>query len=217
MGGTEQLARLAGAIVGLGLAFAAAAPFTGVPPQGVSGAPAPAQIEVRVLASGELALDPLGVVLAATPFPAPGERGGPSLAVTARNLSPLPLKLSVRLAGISPSLDEAVTVRASGAGAVLTDGSLKLAGEWSEPAGELASGASTTIRMRFKLVKGLAPDAYIGRLDIRQLELRTVPAAGASATTPSAPSAASPTPNGTAPAETIPPTSPAGTTPEPSR
>lgn len=172
MGGTEQLARAAGALAGLGLAIAAAAPFTGVPPRGVSGALAPAQIEVRVLGAGEFDIQPTGTVLKATPFPQPGERGGPTMTVSVRNITGVPLRLSARLVPIAPSLDAVATIRGSVAGAVILRGPLSATDEWTQPAGLLPSGATSTLRIRFKLRKGLDPDAFAGRLDIRQLELK---------------------------------------------
>ena len=172
MGGTEQLVRATGALAGLGLAIAAAAPFTGVPPRGVSGTLAPAQIEVRVVGAGEFAIDPTGTVLKATPFPEPGERGGPSMAVTVRNITGLPMRISVRLLPIAPELDQVATVRGSAAGAVVLHGSLADTGEWTEPLGLVKSGATTTLRIRFKLRPGIDPDQFAGRLDIRQLQLK---------------------------------------------
>jgi hypothetical protein len=181
-----------------------------VPPQGVSGRPVPAQIEVRVLASGELLIDPVGVVLKSTAFPVPGGRGGPSMAVTVRNISPLPLKLSLRLSGIAPALDSAATVRGSAAGAVLVNTTLGAAATWTAPTGLLASGDLTTLRLRFKLKPGIDADAFNGKLDIRQLELKGVPdLTAAPATTP--PTTPATTPGGTPPASAPGETSPAST------
>ncbi len=192
MGGTQQLARLAGGLAGLGLAIAAAAPFSGVPPQGVSGALAPAQVEVRALASGELLVDPVGVVLEAAPFPAAGQPGGPFAAVKLTNITGSTLRITMRLTALSPALDDAVMVRASAAGGVLADGPLRDAGEWSQPAGVIASGEATTLRIRFKLKAGLNNDAYRGRLDVRQLELKGVPLVTPEASEPSAPEGTTP-------------------------
>ena len=205
MGSTQQLARLAGGLAGLGLAFAAAAPFSGVSPQGVSGAPAPAQVEVRALASGELQVDPIGVVLPAAPFPASGKKGGPFVRVRLGNMTPVPLRLRLRLSGISPSLDDAVIVRGSAAGGVLIDGPLKDASAWTLPAGLLSVGETTTLRLRFKLKPGLREDAYLGRLDIRQLQVQGVPLNAPD----DPPVSTSPTVN------TPPPTSPTVNTPPP--
>ncbi|MDO9356340.1 MAG: hypothetical protein Q7T55_21765 [Solirubrobacteraceae bacterium] len=218
MGGTQQLARLAGGLAGLGLAFAAAAPFSGVPPQGVSGKPAPAQVEVRALASPELEVNPVGTVLASAEFPPPGERGGPAVKLTLVNQTPVPQRISMRMAPIASALDDAVLVRASGAGAVLLDGPLKGTGAWSLPAGVLSSGESTTLRVRFKLKKGLSGDAYRGRIDIRQLEFKGVPiqtpaeeeeSESPAATTP----AGAGSPGGNASAAVLPATTPGSTTP----
>jgi hypothetical protein len=183
-----------------------------VPPHGVAGRPAPAQIEVRVLAAGELSIDPVGVVLKATQFPAPGTRGGPTMAVTARNISAVPLKISIRLSAIAPGLDDAATVRGSVAGAVVVNGPLKNAASWSAPVGYVASGETTTLRLRFKLKPGIDADAFNGRLDIRQLEMKGVAAAPA-AQAPTTPAFTTP-PATTPPAATTPaPTTPA-TTPD---
>ncbi|MDQ8046177.1 MAG: hypothetical protein AAGC46_07375 [Solirubrobacteraceae bacterium] len=162
-------------------------------------------MEVRVLASGEFQIDPVGTALQATAFPAPGQKGGPTVAITARNISPLPLQLSMRLTALSPALDDAATVRASGAGAVLVNGGLGSSASWSKPAGLIQPGATTTIRIRLKLRPGLAPDAYNGRLDIRQFELQGIPDPGAVPPT---------TPGATTPGATTPATTPvAATTP----
>jgi hypothetical protein len=228
VGGTQQLARLAGGLAGLGLAFAAAAPFSGLPPQGVSGKLAPAQIEVRAVANAEFDVSPVGTVLEGTDFPASGAPGGPAFKLRLVNRTPLPQRLSIRLTSLSPTLDDAVLVRASGAGAVLIDGPLKTAGAWSLPAGVVSPGESTTVRFRFKLKKGLADDLYRGRLDIRQFELegeavRTpeeqaaadevlaeeAAADAARATTP----AGRKTPSGNASAAVLPATTPGSTTP----
>ncbi len=179
----SAVVRVIGALVGLGLVFAAVSPLQGVPPRPGSGALAPAQIEVRVLGAGEFEIVPLGTVLEPTAFPPPGERGGPSLSVTVRNITGLPLKISVRLVGLSPTLDRAVKVRASVAGGVVLNGPLGAAAEWSKPVGVLSSGQQSTLRMRFKLLEGLPPDSWRGQLDVRQLELKAVrldgtPAAG---------------------------------------
>lgn len=165
---------MAGGLAGLGLALAAAAPFSGVPPQGTSGGLAPAQIEVKALASNEFTLDPLGTVLKAAPFPATGERGGPGLQIGVRSISGVPLRVSVRLVGIAPSLSDAVLVRASVGGAVVLDGPLREAQEWSVPKGRIRPGESSTLRIRFRLRPGLRADEFAGRLDIRQLEVRGV-------------------------------------------
>ncbi|MBJ7472638.1 MAG: hypothetical protein JHD16_15130 [Solirubrobacteraceae bacterium] len=170
----SAVARVAGALVGLALVLVAVAPWRGVPPQPGSGALAPAQIEVRVLAAGEFEVDPIGTVLEPTVFPAPGERGGPTLAVTVRNITGVPLRVSLRLIGLPPTLDRAVKVRGSVAGAVIVNGPLGAAGEWSRPAGLLRSGQQSTLRMRFKLLEGLPPEAWRGKLDVRQLEFRAV-------------------------------------------
>lgn len=163
-----------GALIGLGLVFVAVSPTKGVAPKGGSGGLAPAQIEVSAVGAGEFELDPLGTVLEATAFPLPGQRGGPTLAVTVRNITGLPLKISLRLVGLSPTLDRAVKVRASVAGGVALNGPLGTAAEWSKPTGVLRSGQQTTLRMRFKLFPGQAPDAWRGKLDVRQLELRAI-------------------------------------------
>ncbi len=218
-----------GALVGLGVVFAVVAPTRGVEPQqGAGGAAAPAQIEVRAIGAGEFEVDPLGTVLEATAFPPPGTRGGPTLAVTIRNITGLPLKVGVRLLGLSPTLDKAVKVRASVAGGVAVNGPLGLAGEWSKPTGVLQSGQQSTLRMRFKLLPGLPADAWQGKLDVRQLEVRAIkldgtPAADAQtigSTTVPETTATSPGPAGTTPppAATTPPTAgppapAAGTTP----
>ncbi len=209
MGGTEQLVRAAGALAGLGLAIAAAAPFTGVPPRGVSGSLAPAQLEVRVLASGEFQVDPLGTVLKATPFPQPGERGGPTLAVTLRNITGTPLRVSVRLQKVAPELDAVATLRGSAGGAVLLRGSIADTAEWTSPLGLVRSGETTTLRIRFKLRKGLDPDQFAGRLDIRQLEIKGT-APGKQLEVPSDEQQVVPGTVGTTPA-----TTPVGTTPAP--
>lgn len=163
---------MAGALVGLGLALAAAAPFSGVPPQGTSGALAPAQIEVKTVASGEFILDPLGTVLKAAPFPAAGKRGGPAINLSVRSIAGAPVQVSVRLVAMAPELSDAVLVRASVAGAVVLDGPLREAQEWSTPAGRIRPGEISTLRIRFRLRPGLRPDEFAGRLDLRQLELR---------------------------------------------
>lgn len=215
MGGTQQLARLAGGLAGLGLAFAAAAPFSGVPPQGVSGKPVAAQIEVRALASGELDIDPVGIVLEPAAFPAPGAKGGPAVSLKIRNITGVPVRVTLRLSGISPTLDDAVTVRGSGAGAVLIDGPLRTASAWTIASGLLSSGETTTLRLRFKLRAGLPPEAYSGRVDVRQLQLKGVPLSSPSTTVPPTTPGAT-TPGGTTPVATTPaPTTPAATTPSP--
>lgn len=127
-----------------------------------------------MLAAGEFEITPVGTVMEPTNFPPPGERGGPSLAVSVRNISGLPVKISVRLVGLSPTLDRAVKVRSSVAGGVVLNGPLGAAAEWSKPAGVLRSGQQSTLRMRFKLLEGIPPDLWRGRLDVRQLELRAV-------------------------------------------
>lgn len=172
MGGPEQLAKAAGALAGLGLAIAAAAPFTGVPPRGASGSLAPAQIEVRVQPAGEFTVTPIGTVLKPAPFPQPGERGGPTLAVSIRNITGTSQRVSVRLTGVAPELDAVATLRGSVAGAVVLRGPLRDAGAWTKPAGVIASGESSTLRIRFKLRKGIDPDQFAGRLDIRVLEIK---------------------------------------------
>lgn len=163
---------MAGALAGLGLALAAAAPFSGVPPQGTSGALAPAQIEVKAVASGEFTLDPLGTVLKAAPLPPAGQRGGPALDLTVRSIAGAPLQVSVRLVATAPELSDAVLVRASVAGAVVLDGPLRDAQEWSTPAGRILPGEVSTLRIRFRLRPGLRADDFAGRLDLRQLEVR---------------------------------------------
>lgn len=201
--------RLTGGLVGFGLVIAAASPFSGVPPQGASGGPAPAQVEVRVVPTGELDLDPVGTVLQPTAFPAPGEPGGPSVAISVRNITGVPLKLSIRFLGIAPGLDTAAKVRASAAGAVVVNGPLVKAAEWSRPAGRLESGQQTTLRVRFKLLPGFPPDAWRGRLDVRQLEIKGVKLSGE----PASETIESSTPEGQAPAASTPPGGPPATTP----
>jgi hypothetical protein len=180
-----------------------------VPPRGVSGTLAPAQIEVRVLSSGEFQVDPVGTVLKATPFPQPGERGGPTLAVTLRNITGTPLRISVRLQKIAPELDAVATLRGSAGGAVLLRGSLADTAEWTEPLGLVRSGQSTTLRIRFKLRKGLDPDQFAGRLDIRQLEIKGT-APGKQLEVPSDGQQVVPGTVGTSPLITPAPTSPGG-------
>lgn len=212
-----------GGLVGLGLVVAAVAPTKGVPPKpGAGGGAAPAQIEVRAIGAGEFEVDPLGTVLEATAFPPPGERGGPTVAVTLRNITGLPLKVSLRLVGLSPTLDRAVKVRASVAGGVALDGPLGSAAEWSKPTGVLRSGQQSTLRMRFKLLPGLPADAFQGKLDVRQLEFRaigldglpvgdsqTIPSTTAAATTPPMPTTPPALPTTAAAGPPLPP----GTTP----
>ncbi len=125
-----------------------------------------------MLGTGEFTIEPTGTVLKAAPFPEPGQRGGPTMQVTVRNITGTPVRISARLLGLAPELDDVVTVRGSVAGAVILRGSLSDAATWTEPAGMLPSGATSTLRIRFKLRKGLDPDEFAGRLDIRQLEIK---------------------------------------------
>ena len=209
-----MVVRVTGALVGLGLVFAVVSPTKGVPPRGGSGALAPAQIEVQVQGAGEFEIVPIGTVLEPTAFPPPGQRGGPKLAVTVRNITGVPLMLSIRLLGVSPTLDRAVKVRASVAGAVVLNGPLGKAGEWSAPAGLLRSGQQSTLRMRFKLLEGIPPDSWHGRLDVRQLEFKAVnvdgQAVGDSQSVPST-SVPSTTAGPPAPAPTTPASTPVTT------
>lgn len=158
---------------------------------------------MRVLGTGEFTIEPTGTVLKATPFPAQGERGGPTMQVTVRNITGTPVRISARLLALSPGLDDVVTVRGSVAGAVILRGSLRGAGRWTKPGGLLPSGATSTLRIRFKLRKGLDPDQFAGRLDIRQLELRgSIP--GQAFTPPSDEQKVVPGTEGSAPAPTTP-------------
>ncbi len=176
MGGSQQLARLAGIVAGLGIVIAAAAPFSGVPPQGGSGAKAPASVEVRTVATAAFTIDPLGEALATTALPTDG-RTGPLVTVKVRNVTGVPVAISARLLPLAPDLDEAVTVRGSVAGAVVFDGVLGTLGDWSPAVGRLESGQETTLRIRFKLIPSKPEDRWRGRADIRQLELREQPLA----------------------------------------
>ncbi|MEH3055001.1 MAG: hypothetical protein PGN13_13535 [Patulibacter minatonensis] len=144
-------------------------------PLGPSGTLAPAQIEVRVRPAGEFTVEPTGTVLKATAFPQPGERGGPTMAVALTNITGAPMQVSVRLLPVAPALDEVATLRGSVAGALVLTGALGRSAGWTAPAGLVASGATTTLRIRFKLRKGIDPDRFAGRLDIRQIEVRGTP------------------------------------------
>lgn len=125
-----------------------------------------------MLASGEFAVDPVGTVLQPTAFPPPGERGGPTMAITVRNITGSAQRISIRLQAVAPELDRVATVRGSVAGAVVLHGTLGSTTDWSTPAGLLPSGATSTLRIRFKLRRGVDADQFAGRLDIRQLELK---------------------------------------------
>lgn len=207
-------------LAGLALVFAAASPLSGVSPRGGSAAAlTPAQQQVGVLAAGEFALEPLGKVMPPTAYPEPGVRGGPTMSVKVTNITGVPLKLSVRLPSIAPSLDSISKVRASVAGAVVLNTTLAKAAEWSKPAGVLEAGQQSTLRLRFKLLPGSPADAYLGHLDVRELQVkgikmdgdaatntvvtvipdRTTPTGGAPASTPQAPPLPSSTPPATTP------------------
>ncbi|MBO9532854.1 MAG: hypothetical protein J7513_07770 [Solirubrobacteraceae bacterium] len=143
-----------------------------MPPRGVSGTLAPAQLELKMLPAGEFTISPLGTVMKATAFPAVGERGGPTVAISLRNITGSPLRISVRLVAFAPELDKVATVRGSVAGAVVLRGGIETTGKWTRPMGLVRSGESTTLRLRFKLKTGIDPDQYAGRLDIRQIEVK---------------------------------------------
>jgi hypothetical protein len=223
-GGT--LTRAAGVLTGLGLVIAAASPFSGVSPRGGSGASAPAQQEVNVVGTGEFTISPVGKVMRATAYPAPGDHAGPTMSVTVSNITNVPLRLSVRLTAVAASLDTAVKVRGSVAGAVVINTTMGRATEWSKPAGVLASGQTSTLRLRFRLLEGLGPDAWLGRLDVRQLEIRGVKLNGAAATNtvttvipdPTTPGPTTPSNSGGPPpvrSGTTPPAPPKTSLPEP--
>lgn len=205
----STVVRAAGALVGLAIVLAIIAPFDGVPPRPGTDELAPAKIEVSVLAAGEFSLDPVGPALAETPLPPPGERGGPTLKVKVGNMSPIPLRISVRLTPISPTLSDAVKVRSSVAGTVVVNGPLSGAVDWSRTSGVLRPGQTTTLRMRFKLLD-LPPSDWRGRVDVRQLEFKSFRADGSPTgqpvtTTTTSPGASTPTtPSQTTPARTTP-------------
>lgn len=203
----STVVRVAGALVGLALVLGYVAPFDGVPPRPGTDELAPAQIEVSVLGAGPFELDPLGTVLEPTNFPPPGERGGPTLSVRVRNISAAPLRMRVRLVGLTPTLSESAKVRASVARTVVLNGPLGRAAEWSRPSAVVRSGQRTTLRMRFKLLD-LPPDKWRGRLDVRQLEVLPIRPDGSSVydaqTTPSTPD----DPTRTTPSPTTPATTP---------
>lgn len=179
-GGT--VIRAAGVLTGISLVIAAASPFSGVSPRGGSGTPVPARQEVSVFGTGELDLKPLGPAMRPTDYPRPGDHAGPTMTVKVSNITNVPLRLSVRLTTLAPALDAAVKVRGSVAGAVVLNTTLGRAAEWSKPAGVLASGQTSTLRLRFRLLEGIAPDAWLGRLDSRQLEIKGVKLNGDAAT-----------------------------------
>lgn len=199
MGGTEQLARFAGLVAGLVLAFAAAAPFTGVPPQGVSGGAAtPGTVAIEVVPHGELTLVPTGPALPPTAIRSEQQPRGASLAVRVQNISALPLRLSVRLKPVSATLSDAATVRGSVAGSVVFDGTLRAAEAWSPAtARAIEPGATATLRLRIKLRDGVTPEQWLGRRDSRQLEFQ--PSIVAPPTTPSATTPTTPAPPVTTP------------------
>lgn len=213
----STVARVAGALIGLGLVLAIIAPFDGVPPRPGTDELAPAQIEVRVLANAVFVIDPIGPVLEPTNFPPPGKRGGPSVSVKVRNFSSLPVRIRVRLVGLTSTLGRAVKVRGSVAGSVVLNGPLERAAEWSRPSGVLQSGESTTLRMRFKLL-ALPPSEWRGRLDVRQLEFDGVRLDGTSGSTtvpqstPGVPPTSSTIPPATTPAPKLGPPLPGTTT-----
>lgn len=204
----STVVRVAGGLVGLAIVLAIIAPFDGVPPRPGSSDLAPAQIEVRVVQAGAFDIDPVGTVLEPTSFPPPGRRGGPTLAVTVRNIAGIPLRVRVRLLGLSPSLDNAAKVRGSVAGSVVLNGPLGRASEWSRPSGVLRSGQQSTLRMRFKLLD-VPPEQWRGQLDVRQLEFESVRADGLPNARPeprpTTPTTTSPAPTEAPPATTPPP------------
>lgn len=206
MGGTEQLARFAGLVAGLVLAFAAAAPFTGVPPRGVAGGGStPGTVAIEVVPHGELTLDPTGPALPPTAIRSDEQPRGASLAVKVQNISALPLRLAVRLKPVSATLSDAATVRGSVAGSVVFDGTLRAAEAWSPAtARAIEPGATATLRLRIKLRDGVTPEQWLGRDDSRQLEFQ--PSVVAPPTTPTSPATTPTTPPTT-------PTTPPATTP----
>lgn len=127
------------------------------------------------MASGELEVDPVGTVLQPTDLPEPGAPGGPLVAVGLRNQTGSVIGVSARLIGITPELEDVLMVRASAAGGIVFDAPLAKVGTWSEPVGALQPGEATTLRIRFRLKPGVAPDRWRGHLAVRQLELKGVP------------------------------------------
>lgn len=217
----STVARACGALVGLALVLAAVAPFDGVPPRPGSDDLAPAQIEVRALAAGLFDVSPVNTVLETTNFPLPGQRGGPSVAVRVRNIGGIPLRVRVRLFGLSPTLDRAAKVRGSVAGTVVLNGPLGTAANWSRPSKPLRPGQSSTLRLRFKLLEGAPPEAWRGHLDVRQIEFDAVREDGSpvrqggSSQQQVVPDDGAAPPGGTAPTPTSPTaTTPAQSTPE---
>lgn len=201
----STVVRVAGGLVGLAIVLAIIAPFDGVPPRPGSDDLAPAQIEVQVLQAGAFDIDPVGTVLEPTNFPPPGERGGPTVAVTVRNIAGIPLRVRVRLLGLTPTLDESAKVRGSVAGTVVLNGPLGRASDWSRPSGVLRSGQQSTLRMRFKLLD-VPPEQWRGQLDVRQLQFESVRADGLPNARPvPSPSTPATTPTATTPATTPPP------------
>lgn len=200
----STVARAAGGLVGLAIVLAIIAPFDGVPPRPGSDDLAPAQVEVRVLQAGAFDVQPVGTVLEATPFPPPGKRGGPSMSVTVRNIAGIPLRIRVRLIGLAPTLNTAAKVRGSVAGTVVLNGPLGKAADWSRPSGVLRSGQQSTMRLRFKLLD-VAPEAWRGQLDVRQLEFDAVRVDGSTIPRPETTEVPSTSPSATTPETTPPP------------
>lgn len=191
------------------LAFAAAAPFTGVPPLGVSGAGTePGTVSITVAPHGELTVEPKQEALPPTPIRSAADPKGPTLKLSVTNSAWRPAKISVRLTPTVAALGDAVEVRGSVARTVVFDGPLVATEAWSPfTVKAIAPGETSIFRIRLSLREGVAPEEWLGRADVRLLEFQTQFVDDPAATTP-VPGATTPESGATSPTEPTTPTTP---------